>query len=140
MVEIELSNRGGEDAAAAEDIRASVLSNSEEKVDIVFQDLSYAITLKAKGGGGGDQKNKQPVTKTILSGVTGMFRPGRFTAIMGNSGAGKTSLLNLLVSSVHIQEKCDLTLCTCAIGGESDGRRQDYDGRQSGTEWNPRPA
>ena len=34
--------------------------------------------------------------KTILNGLNGVFQPGRFTAIMGASGAGKTSLLNVL--------------------------------------------
>lgn len=34
--------------------------------------------------------------KRILKGVSGRFRPGRLTAILGPSGAGKTSLLNCL--------------------------------------------
>ncbi|RKP22687.1 P-loop containing nucleoside triphosphate hydrolase protein, partial [Syncephalis pseudoplumigaleata] len=34
--------------------------------------------------------------KTILNGVTGVFNPGRLTVILGSSGAGKTSLLNVL--------------------------------------------
>ena len=35
--------------------------------------------------------------KVILRGVTALFRPGRFTAIMGASGAGKTSLLRAIL-------------------------------------------
>jgi ABC-type multidrug transport system ATPase subunit len=34
--------------------------------------------------------------KIILSDVSALFNPGRFTAIMGASGAGKTSLLNFI--------------------------------------------
>jgi len=34
--------------------------------------------------------------KTILHGITGVAKPGEILAIMGQSGAGKTSLLNIL--------------------------------------------
>ena len=70
-------------------VRASQLSHSELELSVMFKNLNYSVTKTVK---------KQPVTKQILSDITGLFKPGRFTAIMGNSGAGKTSLLNLLVS------------------------------------------
>jgi len=36
--------------------------------------------------------------KTVrISGVSGFIRPGKFTAILGGSGAGKTSLMNVLL-------------------------------------------
>lgn len=35
---------------------------------------------------------------TRLDGVSGTVRPGRFTAIIGGSGAGKTSLMNVLLA------------------------------------------
>ena len=44
-------------------------------------------------------KGKKQATKNILQNVTATFKPGRMTAIMGSSGAGKTSLLSLLVCS-----------------------------------------
>lgn len=34
--------------------------------------------------------------KKVVKGVTGLFKSGELTAIMGPSGAGKTSLLNIL--------------------------------------------
>lgn len=37
-----------------------------------------------------------PSGDAILSGVSGEFRAGRMCAIMGPSGAGKTSLMNVL--------------------------------------------
>ncbi|KND05205.1 uncharacterized protein SPPG_00865 [Spizellomyces punctatus DAOM BR117] len=41
-----------------------------------------------------------PDGKPILSGVTGEIRPGRMTAIMGPSGAGKTTFMNVLMGKV----------------------------------------
>jgi ABC-type multidrug transport system ATPase subunit len=40
------------------------------------------------------------VKKEILKGVTGLIQHGKVTAIMGASGAGKTSLLNLLACRI----------------------------------------
>jgi ABC-type multidrug transport system fused ATPase/permease subunit len=76
--------------------RASVLSHANETSEIIFKDLKYSVTFKGKG------KKKEIVEKPILKGITGLFRPGRLTAIMGASGAGKTSLLNVLVRNIHI--------------------------------------
>ncbi|XP_078321150.1 protein white-like [Crassostrea virginica] len=39
---------------------------------------------------------KEPCSKIILNKVSGYVRPGRLVAIMGASGAGKTSLMNVL--------------------------------------------
>lgn len=52
-----------------------------------FQNLVYVIK----------QSNKSSVEeKAILNGVSGQFKSGEITAIMGRSGSGKTSLLNFL--------------------------------------------
>ncbi len=40
-------------------------------------------------------------TKPILRGVNGAFRPGRMTAIMGLSGAGKTTLMNTIAGRLQ---------------------------------------
>ena len=40
-----------------------------------------------------------PVDKLILAGVTGVIRPGRVTAVMGPSGAGKTTFLSVLMGT-----------------------------------------
>lgn len=53
-----------------------------------------------------DSKGKNPlarmcggsmVSKDILCSLSGVLEPARFTAVMGASGAGKTTFLNVLV-------------------------------------------
>ncbi|KAJ3114065.1 ATP-binding cassette sub- G member 1 [Phlyctochytrium bullatum] len=90
----------------------------QHRIELVFRDLTFTVESKdvvgkAKktetveqrtllgtaremvnritGKGGPKVQSRQ-----ILKGITGMFRPGRFTVIMGASGAGKTSLLNVI--------------------------------------------
>ncbi|GFH27524.1 ABC transporter G family member 1, partial [Haematococcus lacustris] len=47
------------------------------------------------------EKGSKSLTKRdIIKGVTGLIEPGRLTALMGASGAGKTSMLNLLAGNV----------------------------------------
>lgn len=58
-----------------------------EKVDTML-DLHFirlGLSLRSNG-------------KVVLKGVTGRCRPGRVTAIMGPSGAGKTTLMNTLAN------------------------------------------
>lgn len=64
-------------------------------VDICFQDLSLSINLGQK-------------TVKVVDEVTGRIRAKTMTAIMGGSGAGKTSLLN--------------ALCGRAFYGETTGK------------------
>ncbi|KAI9340034.1 P-loop containing nucleoside triphosphate hydrolase protein [Zopfochytrium polystomum] len=47
-----------------------------------------------------------PNQKKILNkqNISGVFHPGRFTAVMGASGAGKTSFLNILAGEVKLGE------------------------------------
>jgi ABC-type transport system involved in cytochrome bd biosynthesis fused ATPase/permease subunit len=61
--------------------------NQGLRLDLTFEGLG--LTLPA------------PVSKTILRGVRGRIRPGRVTAIMGPSGAGKTTFLSVLMGKVQ---------------------------------------
>ncbi|KAI4351447.1 hypothetical protein L6164_005816 [Bauhinia variegata] len=64
-------------------------TNNEQRkrplIEISFKDLT--LTLKAKN-------------KHILRCVTGKIKPGRITAVMGPSGAGKTTFLSALAGKV----------------------------------------
>eukprot|EP00741_Cyanophora_paradoxa_P000196 tig00000402_g190.t1 len=53
---------------------------------LAFADLSYSVP--AKGGAGGE--------RALLTGVSGFVRPGEMLALMGPSGGGKTTLLDVL--------------------------------------------
>lgn len=76
--------------------------DKSQSVEITFKKLSYFIQVPDK-----EQQESQPkltrifgrtpiIRKQILNDVTGMLQSGKLTAIMGPSGAGKTSLLQVL--------------------------------------------
>ncbi|KAJ3411273.1 ATP-binding cassette sub- G member 1 [Chytridiales sp. JEL 0842] len=74
-----------------------------DRMQIVFEDISYSIPITVKNEKAGLNplnKNKKS-EKMILKGVTGVFKPGRLTAVMGASGAGKTSLLQVLAGEAR---------------------------------------
>jgi ABC-type multidrug transport system ATPase subunit len=78
------------------------LKSCQHQLDIQIQTLSYSIKV-ATPGKTGDNKpwsTKQITEKPILQNISGTFKAGRLTAIMGASGAGKTSLLNVLAGEV----------------------------------------
>jgi ABC-type multidrug transport system ATPase subunit len=73
-------------------VKASITNT--EALEIAVQNISYNVKVskpKEKGA------KAEIIDKKILENITGVFRAGRLTAVMGASGAGKTSLLNVLV-------------------------------------------
>ncbi|RKP21732.1 hypothetical protein ROZALSC1DRAFT_26874 [Rozella allomycis CSF55] len=82
---------------AESEIRESTLTRPKNSVHFTFKDLNYSVSIKKKKNA---LSKATILNKTILKSVTGEFKPGRLTAIMGNSGAGKTSLLNVLAGEV----------------------------------------
>ncbi|KAG2454171.1 hypothetical protein HYH02_001206 [Chlamydomonas schloesseri] len=77
-------NSGGGDAAAALGGEMSF-----KPVVMAFKDVSYFVPHPDKG----NQKGKE---LQLLNGVSGVFRPGVLTSLMGASGAGKTTLMDVL--------------------------------------------
>jgi ABC-type multidrug transport system ATPase subunit len=74
---------------------------NQRQIKIVCQDLQFSVIQKKKCSSKrttrlGWCSRGQSQQKTIINGITASFRPGRLTAVMGASGAGKTSLLSLL--------------------------------------------
>jgi ABC-type multidrug transport system ATPase subunit len=53
-----------------------------------------------------DRSSKKMVDKVVLAGLSGVIAPRRLTAIMGASGAGKTSFLNVLVRQQWVGGSC----------------------------------
>ena len=92
----------GESGTARKASNLSLVNQSQIK--IVCQDLQFSVLQKkrynqSKKAGLGWCSKGQTQQKTIINGVTAAFKPGRMTAVMGASGAGKTSLLSLLAGT-----------------------------------------
>ncbi|CAM6029266.1 unnamed protein product [Sphagnum balticum] len=63
-----------------------------QPLSISFNDISYFVDLPA-------EMKQEGITETklrLLSNITGAFRPGVLTALVGVSGAGKTTLMDVL--------------------------------------------
>ncbi len=52
--------------------------------------------LQAKAGQGERVEGASKAQLTLLYDISGAFRPGRLTCLMGVSGAGKTTLMDVL--------------------------------------------
>lgn len=56
-----------------------------------FEDVKYKVTVK-----------NSEEEKYILHGITGSVHPGEILALMGPSGGGKTTLLNVLSGRIKL--------------------------------------
>ncbi|KAJ3212270.1 ATP-binding cassette sub- G member 1 [Dinochytrium kinnereticum] len=74
----------------------------KDRMQIVFKNLNYTIRISKPDPDAKFPKRNIRADKTILKGVTGLFQPGRLIAVMGASGAGKTSLLQIIAAEAHL--------------------------------------
>lgn len=69
------------------------------KVHLRFRDVRFSVeTSKTKAALLGGKAGKHE----ILKGISGAVESGQILAIIGSSGAGKTSLLDVLVGKVRV--------------------------------------
>jgi len=74
-------------SAACNDVFLSVLTN--------VQDLKYFVDAPSKAKSD-NQSKENPAKLELLKGITGFSCPGVLTALMGGSGAGKTTLMDVI--------------------------------------------
>ena len=76
--------------------------STKDSVELVFRELGYKVKVASPSTKKCPPFSNTPdwQMKAILKGVTGAIKPGRLTCILGASGAGKTSLLNILSGSL----------------------------------------
>ena len=91
---------------------SSSSTSSRHAVDVVVEDVTYVVKNAQASGGGDDDDGKAregdaserrgEETIALLRGVSSVFERGRVHALMGASGAGKTTLMDVMLSLIHI--------------------------------------
>lgn len=94
-----ISGAGDHSMMNGHDVRSESLTDRSDKLQVVFKDLRMVVTKMVPVSKRPCAK-KIPEEKEILHGLSGVFQPGHFSAIMGASGAGKTSLLNAVAGNL----------------------------------------
>jgi ABC-type multidrug transport system fused ATPase/permease subunit len=102
--------------------RLSQISEKIQPLELVFKNLTFSVVDKkeTKRQRKTRRRGDEPIKKVILNNLNGIFRAGRLTAIMGPSGAGKTSLLDAIAGNL--------------LGGQISGQvlvnGEDYTGKK----------
>ena len=59
-----------------------------QPMSLAFDDLHYTVKVKSQEG--------KTIDRKLLNGISGYVKPGQLTALMGASGAGKTTLMDVI--------------------------------------------
>jgi ABC-type multidrug transport system ATPase subunit len=101
--------------AALESALDSGASQNTKQVSLSWNNVQYNIPVGKAAKG-----EAQPM-RTILDGLTGAAPPSKLLAIMGPSGGGKTSLLNVLAGRIPLNAGADLAGSVLVNGSPVSG-------------------
>ena len=81
-----------------QEVRPNIQPETEMPVKVTWSDVKFTVktTAAKKAKSGPCAASKASTEQQILKGCSGSALPGQVTYIMGSSGAGKTSLLNII--------------------------------------------
>jgi ABC-type multidrug transport system ATPase subunit/ABC-type multidrug transport system permease subunit len=79
------------------------IKGGELEVPTLFNEVQQGLSNLCSSS------NKMTVEKKILRGVSGVFRPGRITLVLGQPGSGKSSLMKVLANRFHMDKSISLS-------------------------------
>jgi len=87
------------------------IGTTEHQVLMRLRNVSYTVDVgKGNGDPLPDDPSQKGTMRKILHSVNATFRPGQLTALMGPSGAGKTTLMNVLTDNCKHQLDGDVLI------------------------------
>ena len=83
-------------------VNTSSFRKAQTQIKVTFSKLEYEVTVRLSRQEA-KERGVRSVRQQIVKGVSGCALPGQTLYIMGSSGAGKTSLLNILSDRISKQ-------------------------------------